>query len=92
MKIINIINLFKQLCLHSENNDLYSVFRQVYCATNRHFNCLFIDVLNHFYILTNYRETQINYNRVITRNPNKFLLKITELIRQLSTPTGVSGQ
>ena len=23
MKIINIINLFKQLCLHSENNDQY---------------------------------------------------------------------
>ena len=45
VKIVNIINLFKQMCLHSKRCDQYL---GKYCAKNRHFNWLFIHVLKQF--------------------------------------------
>ena len=45
VKIVNIISLFKQLCLHSENYDQYL---DKYCAKNRHFNWVCMHVLKQF--------------------------------------------
>ena len=39
VKIVNIINLFKQLCLHIEN---YNEYLGKYCSKNRHFNCVYM--------------------------------------------------
>ena len=76
VKIINIITVFKRLCLHGENDDPHLDMFTVLKIINL-IDCWYKHSFN-FHILTNYGETQINFNCVLIKNTSESQVKISD--------------